>query len=167
MDGQLSLPRSIHSFIHSFIHPFIHSFIHSFIHPFIHAFIHPSIHSFIHSFISIHGTQRCPIQSRLQSVLGGVLPQSNAITQQKFVGFFFSGGIMLGGLLVRRFNLKKSCKLSAKYCLIFQILASWTATAFIIPGCDEINLAGVVKPYHNRFLNLVLKGHCHGNFAIF
>ena len=63
---------------------------------------------------------------------------------------------MLGGLLVRKFNLKKSCKLSAKYCLIFQLLASWTATAFIIPGCDELNLAGVVKPYHNRFLNLVL-----------
>jgi len=58
-----------------------------------------------------------------------------------------AGGIVLGGVVVRRFNLKKSCRLSAKYCLIFQALSVWTAAAFIIPGCDEVNLAGVVKPY--------------------
>ena len=65
--------------------------------------------------------------------------------------FYFVGGIVLGGVVVRRFNLKKSCRLSAKYCLIFQALSVWTAAAFIIPGCDEVNLAGVVKPYFKGY----------------
>ena len=63
---------------------------------------------------------------------------------------FVVGGIVLSGFLVRRLNLKKSCKLSAKWCVIISIFSVWTALAFIIPGCDEVNLAGVVKPYHNR-----------------
>ena len=65
---------------------------------------------------------------------------------------FLSAGIVFGGFFVRRFNLKKSCKLSAKYCFVFAILSAWTAFAFMIPGCDKVNLAGVVTPYHNRLL---------------
>ena len=61
------------------------------------------------------------------------------------------GGIVLGGFLVRRFSLKKSCRLSAKCCLIIQLLSVWTSIAFLIPACDDINLAGVVKPYYNRY----------------
>jgi len=60
-----------------------------------------------------------------------------------------SGGIILSGVIVRRFNLKKSCRLSAKYCVIFQFLTLWTLATFMIPGCDQVNLAGVVKPYSN------------------
>jgi len=63
-----------------------------------------------------------------------------------------SAGIVFGGFFVRRFNLKKSCKLSAKYCFVFALLSAWTAFLFMIPGCDKVNLAGVVTPYHNRLL---------------
>ena len=48
--------------------------------------------------------------------------------------------------------MKKSCKLSAKYCFVFALLSAWTAFLFMIPGCDKVNLAGVVTPYHNRLL---------------
>lgn len=58
----------------------------------------------------------------------------------------------MGGVFVRRFDLKKSCKLSSKYCLVFAILSAWTALSFMIPGCEKVNLAGVVTPYHNRLL---------------
>ncbi|XP_078375131.1 solute carrier organic anion transporter family member 4A1-like isoform X2 [Oculina patagonica] len=63
-----------------------------------------------------------------------------------------AGGIMLSGVIVRRFNLKKSCRHSAKFCLIFQFITLWTISSFIIPGCDQVNLAGVVKPYFNSQL---------------
>lgn len=63
-----------------------------------------------------------------------------------------SAGIVFGGFFVRRFNLKKSCKLSAKYCFAFALLSAWTAFAFMIPGCDKVNLAGVVTPYYNSDL---------------
>ena len=61
-----------------------------------------------------------------------------------------AGGTMLSGVIVRGFNLKKSCRQSAKYCVIFQIFTLWTLASFMIPGCDQVNLAGVVKPYSNR-----------------
>ncbi|XP_078383103.1 solute carrier organic anion transporter family member 4A1-like [Oculina patagonica] len=63
-----------------------------------------------------------------------------------------TGGTMLSGVIVRKFNLKKSCRLSAKCCLLFYVLTIWTTTCFIVPGCDQVNLAGVVKPYFNGHL---------------
>ena len=68
---------------------------------------------------------------------------------------------MLSGVIVRKFNLKKSCRLSAKYCLVFQFLTLWTITTFIIPGCDPVNLAGVVKPYFNRSVLRIRKEACN------
>lgn len=63
-----------------------------------------------------------------------------------------AGGTMLSGVIVRKFNLKKSCRLSAKCCLLFYALTIWTTTCFIVPGCDQVNLAGVIKPYFNRYV---------------
>lgn len=59
-----------------------------------------------------------------------------------------TGGIFLSGVIVRRFNLKKSCRLSAMCCLFLQLFTVWTAATFIIPGCNQIELAGITKPYY-------------------
>jgi len=57
------------------------------------------------------------------------------------------GGALLGGCLVRRFKLKKSLLMAAKYCLIIKVLTSFGGLQFIMPGCNEVQLAGIVQPY--------------------
>ncbi|XP_015752408.1 PREDICTED: solute carrier organic anion transporter family member 4A1-like [Acropora digitifera] len=89
----------------------------------------------------------------LESDAGLCLTNAVLILSKRFdLLIFLSAGIVFGGFFVRRFNLKKSCKLSAKYCFVFALLSAWTAFLFMIPGCEKVNLAGVVTPYHNSDL---------------
>jgi len=57
------------------------------------------------------------------------------------------GGVLLGGYLVRRFKLKQSLLMAAKYCLLITVLTSLEGLQFILPGCNEVQLAGIVQPY--------------------
>lgn len=56
-------------------------------------------------------------------------------------------GVFLGGLLVRRFKLKEALFKAAKWCLIIKAVTMLTSLIWLIPGCDEVQLAGIVKPY--------------------
>ncbi|XP_068755616.1 solute carrier organic anion transporter family member 4A1-like [Montipora capricornis] len=101
---------------------------------------------------SLYGAAVSAFLAKFAQVKFAVNPAVNGISLGAVFLVAASGGIVLSGFLVRRLNLKKSCKLSAKWCVIISIFSVWTALAFIIPGCDEVNLAGVVKPYHNSSL---------------
>ncbi|KAJ7380703.1 hypothetical protein OS493_007071 [Desmophyllum pertusum] len=57
------------------------------------------------------------------------------------------GGIFLGGLIVRRFTIKESLFLAARFCLIFKALTALGSLVWTFPGCEEVQLAGIVKPY--------------------
>lgn len=57
------------------------------------------------------------------------------------------GGVFLGGLVVRRFKLKETLLMAAKCCLIIKVATIFTSLIWLIPGCDEVQLAGIVKPY--------------------
>ena len=71
-----------------------------------------------------------------------------------------SGGVLIGGLIVRRFKLKNSCKMSAKFCVIFQCISLWGGLSWLIPGCNELSLAGVSAPYFNRLDSVVVFLEC-------
>ena len=62
----------------------------------------------------------------------------------------FPGGVFLGGLVVRRFKLKETLLMAAKCCLIIKVATIFTSLIWLIPGCDEVQLAGIVKPYWDR-----------------
>lgn len=63
-----------------------------------------------------------------------------------------AGGIFLGSYLVKRVDVRQSCKIAAKYCFIFQFIGTWAVLTFLIPGCKTALLAGISHPYNNRTL---------------
>ena len=67
-----------------------------------------------------------------------------------------AGGIFLGSYLVKRVDVRRSCKIAAKYCFIFQFIGTWAVLTFLIPGCKTTLLAGISQPYNNRYKNLFL-----------
>lgn len=57
------------------------------------------------------------------------------------------GGVLLGGYLVRRFDLKRSLRMAARFCVIASIFTVAGSSAWFIPGCGVPDLAGVIAPY--------------------
>ena len=57
----------------------------------------------------------------------------------------------MGALLVRRFKLKESVIMAAKYCVVIKALTALGSILWIFPGCKEVQLAGIVKPYWDRY----------------
>ena len=71
----------------------------------------------------------------------------------KQVCFFFSSiafflvGVGIGGYLTYRINLKTLAKGAAFLCLATQALCILGPLLFVIPGCNESNIAGITKEY--------------------
>ena len=65
-----------------------------------------------------------------------------------------AGGIFLGSYLIKRVDVRRSCKIAAKYCFIFQFIGTWAVLTFLIPGCKTTLLAGVSQAYNNRYTHL-------------
>ncbi|XP_031568522.1 solute carrier organic anion transporter family member 4C1-like [Actinia tenebrosa] len=63
-------------------------------------------------------------------------------------------GVLIGSLVVRRFKVRDSCKMAAKFCVIFSCVGIFGPLSWFVPGCDPVNLAGVTQPYHNGSLNV-------------
>ncbi|XP_078358479.1 solute carrier organic anion transporter family member 4A1-like [Oculina patagonica] len=73
-----------------------------------------------------------------------------------------AGGIFLGSYLVKRVDVRRSCKIAAKYCFIFQFIGTWAVLTFLIPGCKTTLLAGVSQAYNNRTLtDINLSASCN------
>ena len=66
------------------------------------------------------------------------------------VSFFTAGGVVLGGILVRRFDLKRSLKMAARFCVVASVFTLAGSGAWFIPGCGTPDLAGVLVPYNGR-----------------
>lgn len=56
-------------------------------------------------------------------------------------------GIVLGGFLIKRIGVKRVAKGAAFICLITQAVSLVTPLMFVIPGCNESNIAGVSASY--------------------
>lgn len=67
------------------------------------------------------------------------------------IALFVSGGVLLGGYLVRRFDLKRSLKMAARFCVIASVFTVAGSSAWFIPGCGVPDLAGVTAPYSGRW----------------
>ena len=63
------------------------------------------------------------------------------------VCLYISVGPLVGGFIVSKFNLKKSLKKSAFCCIVGQILVFVVPLAYLLPGCGNVNLAGLVVDY--------------------
>lgn len=79
-----------------------------------------------------------------------------------------AGGIFLGSYLIKRVDVRRSCKMAAKYCFIFQFIGTWAVLTFLIPGCKTTLLAGISYPYNNSTLVDINKSSpcnnlCHCN----
>ena len=72
------------------------------------------------------------------------------LTETVTILLFVLGGVLLGGVLIRRFDLKRSLKLSARFCVIASIFTCAGSSAWFIPGCGIPDLAGVIAPYNGR-----------------
>ncbi|XP_029185386.2 solute carrier organic anion transporter family member 4A1-like [Acropora millepora] len=57
------------------------------------------------------------------------------------------GGVLLGGFLVRRFDLKKSLKMAARFCVIASFFTLAGSGAWFVPGCGVPDLVGVTVPH--------------------
>ena len=73
------------------------------------------------------------------------------------IALFVSGGVLLGGYLVRRFDLKRSLKMAARFCVIASVFTVAGSSAWFIPGCGVPDLAGVTAPYSGRWEKEALK----------
>ena len=61
-------------------------------------------------------------------------------------------GILGGAFLVRTFKMEESGRKSAFFCFIFQFFTLAGPLAFLVPGCNELNLAGLQVPYGARYV---------------
>jgi len=48
---------------------------------------------------------------------------------------------------VRRFDLKRSLRMAARFCVIASVFTVAGSSAWFIPGCGVPDLAGVLAPY--------------------
>ena len=54
--------------------------------------------------------------------------------------------------MVRALKIEESGRKSALLCFIFQLLSVTGPLAFLVPGCNEVNLAGMEVLYGERFV---------------
>ena len=66
------------------------------------------------------------------------------------------GGIFLGGFIVRKFDLKRSLKMAARFCVICQVFTIIGSGAWFIPGCGTPDLAGLLVPYNGGRLEAII-----------
>ena len=57
---------------------------------------------------------------------------------------------MAGSFLMRKLKVITAAKTGVKICAIIGIISAASAFIWVIPGCKNTNLSGVVVPYHNR-----------------
>ena len=57
-------------------------------------------------------------------------------------------GIIIGSSVLKRFALKDVCKKAALLIFILRTLGMISPLSFLIPGCNNINLAGVTTSYN-------------------
>lgn len=57
---------------------------------------------------------------------------------------------MLGSVVCRLFEVKKCCKLSAKFLLVVVLLATGSVAYLYVPGCTHRDMIGVTQPYNAR-----------------
>lgn len=65
--------------------------------------------------------------------------------------------MLLGGVLVRRFDLKTSLKMAARFLVIASMFTVIGSSAWFIPGCGVPDVAGITTPYKNRLDNIKKK----------
>ena len=58
--------------------------------------------------------------------------------------------MVIGGIIVRRFDLKRSLKMAARFCVVAIVFTIAGCSAWFIPGCGTADLAGVIVPYNGR-----------------
>ena len=81
------------------------------------------------------------------------------------ITLFVPGGVLLGGYLVRRFDLKRSLRMAARFCVIASVFTVAGSSAWFIPGCGVPDLAGVIAPYNGRWdKNLIRPQSSSNNF---
>ncbi|XP_028408691.1 solute carrier organic anion transporter family member 4A1-like [Dendronephthya gigantea] len=96
--------------------------------------------------------------------IGALVPFLGKILQLKFDldpvsnGFLISAiltpttvaGVLLGSFVVRKFSVKSVCKKSALYTAVSQITTIIAPFAILIPGCLNVDMAGVSTVYTDR-----------------
>ena len=74
----------------------------------------------------------------------------------------FLVGVLVGSIMTAAFKVEKSGKAAALACFIFQVFTIFGPMAFLVDGCNEVNLAGWQLPYSekcvfiDKYMSLVL-----------
>ncbi|XP_065648193.1 solute carrier organic anion transporter family member 4C1 isoform X3 [Hydra vulgaris] len=72
-------------------------------------------------------------------------------------------GVMSGSLIMRKWKIKAAGKTSMQFCFIISIIGGLFSILFFIPGCRNTNLAGIIVPYPNQWLENSLSSPCNSN----
>ncbi|XP_028413377.1 solute carrier organic anion transporter family member 4C1-like [Dendronephthya gigantea] len=77
-------------------------------------------------------------------------------------------GVASGSIIVRLFSLKTTCKKAAAATAICNLLAIGGTLIYLIPACENANIAGVALQYHSPSMNQssnfgLLKSQCNKN----
>lgn len=57
---------------------------------------------------------------------------------------------MLGAVILRRAKIEIAARTAAKICVIVGLITVGSSFAFLIPGCNNTNIAGIMEPYYNQ-----------------
>ena len=57
---------------------------------------------------------------------------------------------MAGSYIMRKLKVAVAAKTAAKITAFLTLITAAFPLIFVIPGCRNTNLAGVIVPYHNR-----------------
>ena len=67
---------------------------------------------------------------------------------------FILVGVLGGSFMIRALKIEGSGRKSALLCFIFQLFSITGPLAFLVPGCNEVNLAGLEVPYGERLVKI-------------
>ncbi|CAB4000586.1 solute carrier organic anion transporter family member 4A1-like, partial [Paramuricea clavata] len=94
---------------------------------------------FIYSFV--------PFLGKIVQLKFGLDPVSNGYVLSAVMAPTMMAGVILGALVVRQFPIKSVCKRSAFYVVVSQSFAMIVPFLILLPGCLNVNMAGVSTSY--------------------
>ncbi|XP_046859247.1 solute carrier organic anion transporter family member 4A1-like isoform X2 [Xenia sp. Carnegie-2017] len=83
------------------------------------------------------------------------------------VGISSACGTLIGSCFGSKVELKRSCKVAAKYCFFLQLFGMWMTFMFLVPGCDDIKVPDVRMTSSCKCDGVKYVPVCHDNITFY
>ncbi|XP_047128024.1 solute carrier organic anion transporter family member 4C1 isoform X1 [Hydra vulgaris] len=112
---------------------------------------------------TLYGVSIGTFFAKLLIIKFGVSPDKASMILGAVLLPIMMGGVLGGSFMMRKWKLKAAGKTSMKFCFIASVVGGIFSVLFLIPGCRNTNLAGVIVPYPNQMLENSLNSQCNSN----